>query len=137
MEARRIRRAFPAFSQDKLVSVRVALDAHLEHMAAHEQLRIIRTVRGMTDGAAFYLDRRMFKDERPLLISVTFHAGRIRAGGQTLLFGFKSAMRVMTIAALHEAFQHLVVEGHRELSFLLGVTLKAQTRLAIFELPQD
>ena len=72
----------------------------------------------MTDSAAFNFDRRMLKDERPLFISVAFGAGCVCAGGQTLLLAFKSAMRVMAVAALHEAFQNLVAERHHELRFL-------------------
>ena len=94
-------------------------------------------MRRVTDGAAFNLDRRMLEDKRPLLISVTFGAGRIRACGQTLLLGFKSAMRIMTVAALHDAFQNLVAERHRKLSLLFRVAFETQLRLAIFKLPEN
>jgi hypothetical protein len=65
----------------------------------------------MTRAATFSLYRGMFKGEWALLVCVTLHAGRIGADGQSRLFEFKTAMRIVAIAALHRSFQNLVMEG--------------------------
>ena len=87
----------------------------------------------MTRYAAFGLNRGMFVNERTLFVCVTFYASRIGASRQSRLFQFKTAMRVMTITALHRAFKHLVMEGQIELVLDLGVAAQAKLRLADFQ----
>lgn len=137
MKPGRIGCAFAALAQYQLVRVGMALDAELENAASREQLGVVRTVRRVTDRAAFNLDGRMFEYEWPLLVGMTLGTGRIGAGSQPLLFGFKSAMRVVTIAALHNTFQDLVPEGHCELRFLFRVAFEAKLRLAVFQLLEN
>ena len=88
----------------------------------------------MTGCATFCLDGSVLEDERPLLVCVALHAGRIRARRQSRLLGLESAVRVMAIAATHGPFEHLVMERLIELMFDFGVTLQAELRLA---LPQE
>jgi hypothetical protein len=64
----------------------------------------------MTCGASFSLEWRMFVNERPLFIGVTLYACRIGAGCQSGLLELKTAVRVVTITALHRPLEHLVVK---------------------------
>jgi hypothetical protein len=60
-------------------------------------------------GTTLQLERGVLVDERTLLICVTLHARLIGTDSQLSLFALKAAMRVMTIAASHGSFEHLVV----------------------------
>ena len=90
----------------------------------------------MTGRAPVGLDRSMFINKRALLIRVTFNASCIRTGGQSCLFQFKTAMRVVAIAAAHRAFKHLVVKGLIELVLYFAVATQAKLRVACFQHPQ-
>ena len=72
-------------------------------------------MRYMTSSAPLGLDRSVFISKRSLLVRVTFNAGRVGAGGEARLLCVKATVRIMTIAAPHRAFEHFVMEGHREL----------------------
>ena len=64
-------------------NVAMTLKAKLSRVGPFEHLRIRRTVRCMTYGTAFDLQRRVLEYEWPLLIGMTFQAGSIRACRQT------------------------------------------------------
>ena len=87
----------------------------------------------VTSNASFGLHRSVFENEWPLLVYVTLYASRIGAGRQPRLFQFKTPVGIMTIAALHGAFQHLVMERQLELVLGLAVTAHAELRLARFK----
>ncbi len=87
----------------------------------------------MTRRAAFNLERRVLEDKWPLFIGVTFDARQISADREPGLFGFKTAVRVVTIAAFHRAFHHLVTERLAKLRLDFAVAFKAQLRLARIE----
>ena len=78
----------------------------------------------------------MFESEWTLLVRVTLHASRIGAGCQSRLFEFKTAMRIVTITALHGAFEHLVMERQIKLVLHFGVTAHTKLRLAHFQQPE-
>jgi hypothetical protein len=69
----------------------------------------------------------MFVNKRTLLVYVTLKASRIHAGRKPRLFQFKTAVRIVTVAALHGAFQYLVMEG--QLKLVLGFAVTAHTEL--------
>ena len=69
----------------------------------------------MTGGTALDLQWPVFKDKRTLLIGVTFDAGGIGAERQPGLPGFKTAVRIMAIAAFDRPFHHLVSKRFAEL----------------------
>ena len=69
----------------------------------------------------------MLVNERSLLVRVTLDTCSIGAGSESGLFEFKTAMRVMAIAALHRAFEHFVMKRQHELMFCF--TMAAQTEL--------
>ena len=75
----------------------------------------------------------MFINKRPLLIRVTLDARCISAGRQPGLFQFKSAMRVVAIAALHGPFENFMMERQIKLVFDFGVTVHAQLWLTRFQ----
>ena len=78
----------------------------------------------------FVLNRSVFVSKRTLLVHMTPDARRISASGPSGLLEFKTAVRIMAIAALHRSFQNLVMEGRRELRLDLAVTTQAELRLA-------
>ena len=88
-------------------------------------------MRSVTGDAAVGLDRGMLVNKRPLLVSVALDAGGVRAGSESRLFEFKTTVRIVTIAAPHRAFQHLVMERQVELVFGFAVTTEAKLRLAV------
>ena len=64
----------------------------------------------VTSRAALGLHRGVFESERALLVDVALDAGSIGARRQPGLFQLESAVRVVTIAATHRAFQNFVME---------------------------
>lgn len=74
----------------------------------------------------------MFVYKRTLLVYVTLEAGRIGASSEPRLFQLKPAVRIVTIAALHRPFQHLVME--RQLKLMLRLTVTTHTELGLASL---
>lgn len=87
----------------------------------------------MTGHTAFGLHRGMFISKRTLLIRVAFNASSIAAGGQSRLFEFKAAMRVMTVTATHRPFHDLMMERHGKRGFDLAMATQAKLRVAHFQ----
>lgn len=116
-------------------SMRAAVtgETELGHFARYQQTRISRAMRRVARNTAISLYWSMLVDKRTLLISVTFNTGRVGAGGKSSLFQLKAAMWVVAIAALHGAFENLVMKRQHKLVFGLGVTAQAELRLALFQ----
>ena len=91
-------------------------------------------MRRMTGDTPVSLDRSMFVDKRTLLVRVTLDTSRVGTGRQPRLLEFKTAVRIVTIAALHRSFQHFVME--RQIELVLGFTMTTQTKLR-FAVPQQ
>ena len=68
-------------------------------------------MRRVTRDATLGLNRGMLIRKRTLFVGVTLDTSGIGAGSQSGLFKFKAAVRIVTIAALHGAFENFVVEG--------------------------
>lgn len=113
-----------------LVRIAVTFETELPDVRSRQQLRIRGTVRRMTRRAALDLQRRVFENERTLLVRVTLQTTGIGAGRETRLFEFEAAVCIMTIAALYLAFQHLVVKRPAKLRLRFAVTTDAELRLA-------
>ena len=111
----------------------VACQAELVNCAESQQPRIRRAVWRMTGYATFSLHRGVFICKRTLLIRVTSNASGISAGGQSRLFEFKTAMRVMTVAATHRAFEYFVMEGRGERGFDLAMATQTKLRVTHFQ----
>ena len=87
----------------------------------------------VTRDAPFGLNGSMLVNKRSLFVCVTLDAGGIGAGGEASLFEFKAAVRIMTVAAFHRAFQHLVMERQVELVLRFAMATEAKLRLAVLE----
>ena len=107
--------------QGYIEDVCVTLDAKLSDAAAFKHLRILRSMRRVARRTSLKLERSMFENERTLLVGVAFHAGLVGSDGELGLFLIEAAVRVVTIAAAHCPFQHLVSERFGELRFDLAV----------------
>jgi len=107
----------------------VAFETKLPHTAAFQHLRIRRAVRGVARRAAFHLERRMFENERALLIAMALDTGGVGTDGELRLFLLKASVRIVTIAAGHRSFEHLVMERFAELGLCFGVARHAKLRL--------
>src|ERR1700675_1953373 len=87
----------------------------------------------MADCATFNLRGRVLEYERSLLVGVALDARCIGARVEPCLLRFESAVGVMTITALHHAFEDPVMERLGELRLGLIMTSHAQLRLALNE----
>ena len=87
----------------------------------------------VASNAPFRLNRSMLVNKRPLLVYVTFYAGRIDACCQSRLFKFETAMRIVAIAALQRTFQHFMMEWQLELVIDLIMTAQTELRFAGLE----
>src|SRR4026209_1844162 len=81
----------------------VTRQTELRHTAGNQQTRIRRTMRRVTGNASFRFYRGMFVNKGTLFVDVTLDAGCVGASGESCLFEFKTAVRIVTIAALHRA----------------------------------
>jgi hypothetical protein len=72
----------------------------------------------------------MLVSERTLLIGMTLYTSCVRARCESCLFELETAVRVMTIAALHRAFEHLVMKWFIEVGLNFVVAADAELRLA-------
>ena len=109
------------------VSRAVTGQTQLRDAARNQQSRIRRTVRCVTRDTTIGLHRRMFVNERSLLVCMALDASRVSASRQPCLFKFETAVRVVAIATLHRAFQHLVME--RQIELVLRLTMATETKL--------
>ena len=121
------------FYGPNIVRQTVAGQAQLIDCAEPQQTRIRRAVWRVTGAATFGLYRRMLVSEWTLLVGVAFNARRIAAGCQTRLLQLKPAVRVVTIAASHRAFQNFVMERHVELWLHFGMTTGTELRIVCFQ----
>ena len=90
-------------------------------------------MRRVTCHTTFGFHRGVLISKRTLFVRMTFNASSISAGGQSRLFKFETAVRVMTIAAAHCTFRHFVMEGHRERCFHFAVATQTELRVAHFQ----
>lgn len=111
----------------------VTRQAKLGDAAGNQQSWIRRTVRRVTRDTAVGLHRRMLVNERSLLVCVALDASSVSARRESRLLEFKAAMRIVTIAALHRAFKHFVMERQVELVLRLRMTTETKLRLAHLE----
>ena len=82
---------------------------------------------GVTRDAAVSLNRGVFVNKRSLFVCVTLDTGCIGPRRQSRLFELETAVRIVTVAALHRAFQHFVME--RQIELMLGLSMTTQTKL--------
>ena len=68
----------------------------------------------------------MLESEWTLLVGMTLNTRRICAGRQPRLLELETAVRIVTIAALHRAFEHLVMKGFVEVGLNFVVATDAE-----------
>ena len=107
----------------------MALQAKDIQVARLEKMRIGRAMRRMARFAAFCLAPWMFEDEWSLLVHVAREADGIPPCRRTQLLSEKTAVRVVTIRAVHEPFLNAVMKGHIELRFHLQMAGVAELGL--------
>ena len=98
------------FNRTDTVVHAMTSQTQLVDRAVFQKTRVRRAVRNVTRRATFGFHRSVFVNKWPLLVRMTLHAGRVGAGRQSRLLEFKTTMRIMAIAALHDAFENLVME---------------------------
>ena len=90
-------------------------------------------MRRVTGHTTFGFHRGVLISEWTLFVRVTFNASSISASGQSRLFEFETAMRVVTSTAAHCTFSNFVMEGHRERRFHFAVSTQTELRVAHFQ----
>ena len=111
----------------------VARQAQLIDASEFQESGISRPVRRMARRATFGLEWRVFVSKRTLLVGVALYARRIRAGGQSCLLELKATVRIVTIIALHRAFEDLMMKRLIEIGLYFVVTAYAELRVADLE----
>ena len=89
-------------------------------------------MRRVAGRASFSLERRVFVSEWSLLIGMTLYARCVCARRQPGLFELEAAVRIVTIAALHRAFENLVMKGLVEVGLNFVMATDAELWLACF-----
>src|SRR5436190_17525771 len=83
----------------------------------------------MISCGAFRVPRGLLLGGRALLGRVSFEAGGGGPRGQSRLLQFKTAVRIVTIAAAHHSFQDLMMEWRGELRFDFTMATDAELRI--------
>ena len=111
----------------------VAGQAKLAHPASDQKARIGGAMWCMASNTAFGLHWRVFVNKWPLLIGVTLNTSSVCTGSQPRLFEFETAVRIVTVATPHRAFEHFMMERQVKLVFDLRMAANAQLWLARFQ----
>ena len=111
----------------------MTFQTRLSDRAAIQHFRIARSVRSMASCAALGLERGVFISERPLLIAVALDAVGVGAYSKFDLLCLKTSVGVVTIAAFHRAFEHLMMERLAELRFRFRMAAHTKLRFARFQ----
>jgi hypothetical protein len=111
----------------------VTRQTELRYAAGDQHAGVRGAVRRVTRDTPVGLYRRMFVHEWTLFVRVTLDTRGIGAGRESGLLQLKTTVRIVTIAALHRAFEHFVMERQIELVLGLTVTTEAKLRFARLE----
>ncbi len=87
----------------------------------------------VTSDATVGLNRRVLVNKRTLFVCVTLDAGRINARREARLLEFKTAVRIVAVAAFHRTFEHFVMEGQIELVLRFAMTTQTKLWLAFLQ----
>ena len=101
----------------------MTLVAQLVHAGHSQQAGVLRAMRSVARQASFRLDRRMFIHKGPTILHVALGAYRIQIGGRPDVVVPERSVDIVAVAALQQAFVHLVMEGHVEGRLHVGVAL--------------
>ena len=111
----------------------MALQTERVDIVASQEPRIRRAMRIVARTATFNLDRRVLINKRPCLLCMALHTDSVAgdAASQSLLL--ECPVGIVTIAAAHQAFVHLVVERLRKSGLYISVAGIAEFRLRNLE----
>ena len=115
------------------VGCRVAPQAQRVQIADVQHARVGRAMRRVARDTALGFDHRMFKGEWTFGLGVALRTDRVLISRRLQLRPFEGAMRIVTIAALQQAFIDFVMKRLRERRFYIGVAGVAQLRLRDLE----
>src|SRR5262249_35061999 len=101
------------------------------HLAALEQARIRRAMRGMAGGTTVDLYHRGVEDKGPGLVGVALEADGVARGRGAELARFESARLIGAINALDQAFVNAMVEGTGECLLHLQVAVETELGLLL------
>src|SRR5262249_15157143 len=104
----------------------MALQAKEIHLAELEQARSRRAMRGMGGGATVDLYHRVLEDKGPGLVGVALEADGVARGRSAELARFESAVLIVAINALDQAFVNAMVEGTGECLLHLQVAVETE-----------
>lgn len=104
----------------------VTRETELRDSAGDQQAWISRAVRRVTRDTSVCFDRGVLVNKRPLFISMTLYASCVGTRRQSCLLQFETTVRIVTVAALHRAFQHFVMKRHLKLVFSFAVATQAE-----------
>jgi len=107
----------------------VTLQAQQIHLAHAQVTWIGGAVGTVTTAAALSLHRHMFIDKGALLVGVALGTNRVAARQCPCLAEGGSAVNIVAVAALDQAFVHSMVIRLREVGFRGGMTSIAETGL--------
>jgi len=99
----------------------MALQAQHIDLAYAQETRVRGAMGRMATGAAFRFHRHMLVHKRSARIGMALYASGIAAGQSLGLAKRGSAMNVVAVAAMNQAFVHAMVIGPGKLSFGIGV----------------
>ena len=83
-------------------------------------------MRRVTSRTPLGLQRRVFVCEGTLLVGVTLVASRIRAGSQSGLLEFKTAMWIVAVTTLHRSLKNLMMKWRTKRRLHLAMATHAQ-----------
>lgn len=107
----------------------MTLQAEQVHLVGSEKSRAGGPMRGMAADTAFRLHRQVLVNERSTLVGVAFETHLVLRRARSELPRHESAVLVVAIGALNQAFVDPVVEGTCELRTCLRVAGIAKLRL--------
>jgi len=84
----------------------------------------------MASDATVSLNGSVFVNKRSLLVRMTLDTCGVGARRESRLLQLETAVRIVAVAALHRAFQHLVMKRQIELVLCLAMTTETKLRFA-------
>lgn len=111
----------------------VALQAERINVADIEKARIRRSMWRVARDASLRLQDRMFEDEWSRGLRMALHAHCILVASRSHGLSLSRSMGIMAVAAGHQTFIHLVMEGLGEGRLHIGMAAVAEPGLRSFE----
>ena len=107
----------------------MALQADRINIGGDQKARVRRSMRRMARDTAFGFDHRVLKGKWSRRLRMALATNRILVGGRPQVLVLECTVRIMAVAACHQPFVHLVVEGLCERRFNIRMAGIAKLRL--------